>query len=199
MKIDRRTLIRRCAAAASMASVPRWAAAGRWRVPARERAAAASDDSILVVVNLGGGNDGLNTIVPFGDPAYAAARPHIALTEAQTLPLSGEPGVGMHASLPLLHGHLEAGRLAVVQSVGYPNPDLSHFRSDDIWEKAGLDPAQEEGGWIGRALDQLYKNDPDSIHAVAGSDVPAFHGVYVTTPTVDALGQRGDPSQVQAL
>ena len=201
MTIDRRTLIRRCAAAASMSALPRWAAAGRWRVPARERAtaAAASDDTILVVVNLGGGNDGLNTIVPFGDSAYSAARPHVALTEAQVLPISGEPGVGMHASLPLLHGHLEAGRLAVVQSVGYPGPDGSHFRSDDIWEKAGADPAQEAGGWIGRALDQLYKNDPDSIHAVAGSDVPAFHGLYVTTPTVDAAGQRGDADQLRAL
>src|SRR5262249_8975662 len=124
---------------------------------------------------------------------------HIALSEAQPLPSGGGPGVGMHASLPLLHGHLQAGRLAVVQSVGYPGPDLSHFRSDDIWEKAGLDPAQEEGGWIGRALDQLYKSDPDSIHAVASYDVPAFHGLYVTTPTVDALGGRGDPSQLQAL
>ena len=201
MTIDRRTLIRRACMAASMATVPRWAAAGRWRKASGERAAAAaaSDDTILVVVDLGGGNDGLNTIVPFGDSSYVAARPRVGLSGAQLLPITGEPGVGMHPSLSRLHGHLEAGRLALIQSVGYPGPDMSHFRSDDIWEKAGVNPQQESGGWIGRALDQMYRNDPDSIHGVAGSDVPAFHGSYVTSPTIDSTGGRGDPAQVQAL
>ena len=150
MAIDRRTLIRRsCMTAASLAALPRWAAAGVLRDrPARARSVAS--DTVLVVLDMNGGNDGLNTIVPHADPAYQSARKRLGLTGSQLLPISGEPGLGLHPSLSHLHGHLESGRLAIVQNVGYPQPDMSHFVSDDIWEKADLDPESQPTGGLGR-------------------------------------------------
>jgi uncharacterized protein (DUF1501 family) len=200
MAIDRRTLIARsCMTAASFAALPKWAAAGVFREPGEARAASA--DTVLVVVNINGGNDGLNTVVPFGDPAYARARPRIALTGAQVLPIG--QGTGLHPSLSRLHGYLESGKLAIVQGVGYPRPDMSHFRSDDIWETA-VSERVEPSGWLGRTLNQLYRQDTEALHAVAMSgDVPAFHGEYVTTPVITDPGSfnypHDDPNQTAAL
>ena len=183
MTIDRRTLITRsCLAAASMAGVSRWAAAGKLRA-GMPRRAALDTDSVLVVVQMGGGNDGLNTIVPFGDPAYLRARSRIALAPSQTLPL--DSGHGLHPSLANLYRHLQSGRLAIVQSVGYPGPDMSHFRSDDIWEKASTEPEQTGTGWLGRTLDQLYGKDPQHLHGVSfAGNVPALVADSVVSPVI---------------
>ncbi len=204
MAIDRRTLITRsCMTAASLAAVPRWVAAGVFRDRRERLAGAAPTDTVLVVIDLGGGNDGLNTIVPFSDPEYSRARPRIRLEGSQLLPI--EPGkTGLHASLPHLHGYLESGKLAIVQGVGYPGQNMSHFVSDDIWEKAVLEPDQEARGWLGRTLDQLYRDQTDKIHAIAASgDVPALHGRFVTTPVLtDPSGfsyPQGDPSLTAGL
>jgi len=199
MTIDRRALIRASCMTAGALAAPRWAAAGVFRRP-REARAASPTDTVLVLVKMDGGNDGLNTVVPFADRAYAAARPRIALTGSQLLPLEG--GFGLHPSLSRLHGHLGSGRLAIVQSVGYPRPDMSHFRSDDIWEKATLAPEALSTGWLGRALDQLYGQDADGLHSVSVSgDVPALRGDRVTTPVVDGSFSypHYDPSQTDAL
>jgi len=149
----------------------------------RRRARSVTSDSILVVVNMNGGNDGLNTVVPFGDSRYVVARPSLALTGSQLLPIDGR--TGMHPSLSHLHGFLQEGKLAIVQNVGYPRPDMSHFRSDDIWEKADLEPERQATGWLGRALDQLYGGDAEGIHSISlAGDVPAFHSEIVTTPAI---------------
>jgi uncharacterized protein (DUF1501 family) len=95
----------------------------------------------------------------------------------------------MHPSLAHLHGYLGSGKLAVVRNVGYPRPDMSHFRSDDIWEKGVLEPEKEGTGWLGRALDQLYRDDALGLHGVVwGGDVPALHGETVKTPVVTDPG-----------
>src|SRR5262249_6751905 len=125
MPIDRRTLIQRsCLTAASFAAFPRWSAAGLFRE--RPRRAAAESDTILVVVQMNGGNDGVNTLVPFADPVYLSARPLLALPGSETLRLDAK--TGLHPSLASLYRYLSSGQLAIVQSVGYPGPDLSHFR-----------------------------------------------------------------------
>jgi len=200
MTIDRRTLIRRsCLTAAALAARPRWAAAGFFRNP-REARASTPTDTILVIVDMNGGNDGLNTVVPFSDPTYVAARPRIALAGPQLLPLEG--GLGLHPSLSRLHDHLGSGRLAIVQGVGYPTPDMSHFVSDDIWEKATLQPQTLSTGWLGRALDLLYAQDADALHSVSVSgDVPALRGDRVTTPVADGsfTYPQYDPPQTDAL
>src|SRR5688500_13696658 len=84
------------------------------------------DDRVLVVVQLAGGNDGLNTIVPFGDDAYHKARPRLAIDAGKVIRVDDH--TGMHPELVELKGLFDDGALAVVQNVGYPNPDRSHFR-----------------------------------------------------------------------
>ena len=197
MAIDRRRLIQRsCLTAGAFATRPLWAATGIFR-NAHEARTETPRDTILVLVELAGGNDGLNTIVPFADPTYRAARTRIGLAGSQLLPI--DAGTGMHPSLSNLHGYLDAGKLAVVQSVGYPGPDLSHFRSDDIWEKASLAPETEATGWLGRALDQIYEQDPDRIHSIStssvsvGGDLSAFYSSKVATPVVTDVGSFNYP------
>ena len=121
---------------------------------------AGRDSSILVVVQLSGGNDGLNTVVPFADDLYAKARPHLRLPADQTLKLTDR--LGLHPALAAFRSEYDAGRLAIVQNVGYPNPNRSHFRSMEIWHTAADDtkPRQMEG-WLGRYFDaQCAGADP---------------------------------------
>lgn len=97
----------------------------------------------LVMVHLFGGNDGLNTVVPYTDAAYRKARPTLALKEV--LPIAA--GLGLHPALKPLLPLWQAGQMAVVQGVGYPDPNRSHFISADIWQSAGRETAD---GWLGR-------------------------------------------------
>ncbi|HEV3004826.1 MAG TPA: Twin-arginine translocation pathway signal sequence domain protein, partial [Pirellulales bacterium] len=106
------------------------------------RAAAASaqadrNDHVLVVVELAGGNDGLNTLVPFEDPLYYKNRPTLALAKDSLVKLSDQ--AGLHPQMAALGELFHEGQLAVVQGVGYPEPDRSHFRSQEIWHTASTD------------------------------------------------------------
>jgi uncharacterized protein (DUF1501 family) len=114
---------------------------------------------ILVVVQLGGGNDGLNTVVPYADPAYYAARPSIGIAQSAVLPVSDQ--VGFHPSMTALKTRFDSGQVAVVQGVGYPNPDRSHFRATEIYTTAQPTKPPTDG-WLGRYLDA----------ACCGSDKP---------------------------
>jgi uncharacterized protein (DUF1501 family) len=114
---------------------------------------AASDARILVVIQLDGGNDGINTVVPFGDDGYGRARNELRL-DTEKLHLLNDH-VGLHPSMRAFKDLFDDGRLAIVQGVGYPNPDRSHFRSMGIWQTARFDEADHDGyGWLGRTLDQ---------------------------------------------
>src|SRR5262249_53017769 len=117
------------------------------------RAAPADKDRrILVVVQLDGGNDALNTVVPIADPAYEKLRPKLKIAKNRLVKLSDT--LGLHPSLKPLDKLLQAGHLAVVPGVGYPNPNRSHFESMSIWHTARFDPEERKGyGWLGRALD----------------------------------------------
>ena len=105
---------------------------------------------LLVLVELKGGNDGLNTVVPYADPAYYALRPKIAIARDQVIPLSDR--VGLHPALAPLAAHWKSGRLAVLQGVGYPEPNLSHFRSIEIWDTASRSEEYLQEGWLTRAF-----------------------------------------------
>jgi len=111
-------------------------------------------DRVLVLVQLVGGNDGLNTVVPVGNDLYHAARPTLGLTTAQTLPLAAD--LRLHGALAPVMPHWETGHLAIVQSVGYANQNLSHFRSTDIWLSGSDADVVWGDGWGGRALATLY-------------------------------------------
>lgn len=182
MTIDRRTLLRNGCMAATAPLWPKWRAAGPLRTPGTGRKSS-SADTVLVVVQLMGGNDGLNTVIPIADPVYRSARPHVGLTPEQTLRVDAQ--TGLHPNLPNLFRHLNEGRLAIVQGVGYPAPDLSHFRSTDIWE-SGVAESSVRSGWLGRALNELYSSNPDALHSIAWGDSSpnAFGGVNVLTPAV---------------
>src|SRR3990172_2099264 len=105
--------------------------------------------TVLVVLEMTGGNDGLNTVIPFGDDAYAKARPTLRQPANRIKKI--DDYVGLHPAMDGFAKLLEDGRLAVVQGVGYPNPSRSHFRSMDIWQAGSLadEPVQ---GWLGGAL-----------------------------------------------
>src|SRR5262245_21488848 len=112
------------------------------------QAAAAGKDNILVVLELSGGNDGINTVIPYADDLYHKARPTLRQTKNVVVRLDDH--VGLHSGMQGLRPLWEQGQLAVVQGVGYPNPERSHFEAMDIWQLA--DPKRTlKTGWLGRA------------------------------------------------
>ena len=122
-----------------------------------------TNDGILVVIGMFGGNDGLNTVVPFNDGNYQTQHGSLALAPAQTLPITGS--LGLHPALTSLKGFWDAGQLAVVQGIGYPTPDLSHFNSMAYW-MAGRPNQIPSSGWLGRWLDGYLAGAPD-LYAAA--------------------------------
>lgn len=113
------------------------------------RAAVSGKDTVLVILEMTGGNDGLNTVVPYADDLYHKARPTLRLTKAQVVRVDDH--IGLNPGLRPLDRLIQQGQVAVVQGVGYPNPDRSHFESMDIWQSA--DPKrQTRSGWLGRGL-----------------------------------------------
>ena len=131
------------------------------------------DGRILVVIQLDGGNDGVNTVVPFADDGYAKHRKLLRLPTPQLIKVNDR--VGLHPSMTGAGKLLESSRLAIVQGVGYPNPNRSHFESMAIWHTARFDPEERNGlGWLGRALDGQERPDvsgPDSVF-VGGAQLP---------------------------
>lgn len=112
-----------------------------------------SKDTVLVIVQLSGGNDGLNTVVPYRDPEYRRQRPKLRLPETRVKKL-GRDGLGLHPAMSGFAKLWEDSQLAIVQGVGYPNSDRSHFSSMDIWHKASRSKT-ERYGWLGRALPRI--------------------------------------------
>lgn len=130
------------------------------------------DDRILVVVQLAGGNDGLNTVVPYGDAEYYKARPQIGIRKDQGLKFKGKAGDGLalHPSLSPLMDLYDEGLLSIVQGVGYPNPNRSHFKSTDIWHTASPESGGQGNGWIGRYFDNTCAGEPEPNLCVSIGD-----------------------------
>ncbi len=129
------------------------------------------DGRVLVVIQLDGGNDGINTVVPFADEGYAKQRKVLRLPKDRLVKITDS--VGLHPSLADAGKLLDAGQLAVVQGVSYPNPNRSHFRSMAIWHSARLDPEEHGGlGWLGRALDKDARATEASASILIGSGPP---------------------------
>src|SRR5262249_10361478 len=147
------------------------------------------DDRILVVVQLDGGNDGINTVVPFKDDGYAKYRKAIRLPEKRLIKVNGE--VGLHPSMDDAGKLLETGRLAIVPGVGYPNPSRAHFRSMAIWQSARLDGRDHTGlGWVGRGLDggpTTRDGAPAALLIGPDSPPPALCGRRSVSAALDRL------------
>jgi uncharacterized protein (DUF1501 family) len=122
---------------------------------------------ILVLVTLYGGNDGLNTVVPFTDPTYQSVRSNIALSSSQLLPFTS--ALAFNSSMPSINTLYGQNKVAIVQGVSYPNPSLSHFSSMAIWQTASL-TGDDTTGWIGRWLDMQPHSAFNAIGI--GSTVP---------------------------
>ncbi len=139
---------------------------------------------ILVVVQLDGGNDGLNTVVPYRDDEYRKHRPRIQIGPGEVKKIDDR--VGLHPSLDAFSKLLEKQRLAIVQSVGYPNPNRSHFESMATWQTARLDPDKAAPGWLAQAID--HRPRPEG-------DAPALH-IHESFPLPGSLagGQQVIPS-----
>ena len=121
----------------------------------------ALDSKKLVVVQLSGGNDGLNTVVPFRNDIYYRERPSIAISADKVLKINDE--IGFNPALEKLKNLYDNGLVTVVNNVGYPNPDRSHFRSMDIWQTGSGADEYLSSGWIGRYLDAHCAGDRKSV------------------------------------
>lgn len=162
------------------------------------------DRSILVLVQLAGGNDGLNTVIPFEDADYYRLRPTLGIAKEKVLRASAT--MGLHPSCTALHALLDAGKLGIIQNVGYPNPNRSHFRSTEIWETASASDEFAATGWIGRFLDNACagvpadSHDPLAVHVTAG--VPQSFMSARPHPTfglVPGGGNRRDNEETRRL
>src|SRR6187200_327157 len=168
------------------------------------RAAEPGKDNILVVVELNGGNDGLNTVIPYSDDLYHKARPTLRQTKDTVIRLDDH--VGLHSGMQGLRPMWDRGQLAVIQGVGYPNPDRSHFEAMDIWQSA--DPKRlTTTGWLGRATAGI-KNPAGGVPIlhIGGNRLPvaatgSAGGSAVTINDQNSFRLEingGSPSQQQA-
>ena len=139
---------------------------------------------ILVMVTLYGGNDGLNTVVPFTDPTYKSVRSNIALSSSQVLPFSDT--LAFNAVMPSINTLYGQNKVAIVQGVSYPNPNLSHFSSMAIWQSASLTP-DVTTGWIGRWLD-IQPHNPFNAIGIGSTLPPSMVGERTVASMVDVGG-----------
>jgi uncharacterized protein (DUF1501 family) len=122
---------------------------------------AGNTDHVLVMIQLNGGNDGLNTVIPLDQySAYTNARSNIAIAEKSILKLNGFNATGLHPSMTGLQQKFNDGKIKIIQSVGYPTPSFSHFRSTDIWLSGADSDETLSSGWAGRYLNYEYPNYP---------------------------------------
>lgn len=166
--IDRRRFLTAAGLASGFALLSSPRARGAVRVAASPRVPGAH--RTLVVLQLAGGNDGLSTVVPYGDDAYHRARPAIAHAESDVLPLDDYRG--LHRNLERMRAVWDAGKLAIVEGVGYPDPNRSHFKSFDIWHAASARGRGEPNGWLGRLVEAAWKDEGPNTSVHVGGTVP---------------------------
>ena len=119
-------------------------------------------DTVLVILQLAGGNDALNTIIPYGDPLYMDNRPNVRIAEDQVVPLNDY--IGFNPAMGPIKELYDEGKVAIIQGTGYPTPNRSHFRSMDIWHTCEPEKVGSEG-WLGRAIQQI---DPNKDNVLTG-------------------------------
>lgn len=166
-------------------------------------------ERILIVVQLTGGNDGLNTVVPHADELYYKSRPKLAVPKAQVLKINDQ--IGLSPNLSGCAKLVEENRLAIVQGVGYDNPNRSHFESMDIWHMARREKGTQPLGWLGRHLDATAAGpntgDAPALHLGGEVQPLALCAAHVRVPSVDSLerfklnldGQSAKREAIQAV
>jgi uncharacterized protein (DUF1501 family) len=152
--MDRRSFIKRSALASGYFLIPGF-------LKPLENFSFSPSQKKLVIIQLSGGNDWLNTIVPFKNDLYYQKRPKLGLKEDMLLPL--EKDLAFNRSIIQLKDFYDSAEMAIINNVGYPNPDRSHFRSMDIWQTASNSNEYLHTGWLGRFLDNECKNSYEAI------------------------------------
>ncbi len=152
--------------AAASASVP--AFLGRTAQAAQSQAQ--RDDTILVIVQLAGGNDGLNTVVPLTDDLYAKNRPTLRLSGGKLHRIDAH--FAFHPQMPAFLRLYREGLLSVLHGVGYPNPNQDHPQAMRVWQSANTKPSESQTGWLGRAVDQIYRPASGHVPAVYVGEIP---------------------------
>jgi uncharacterized protein (DUF1501 family) len=144
------------------------------------------DEPVLVVVQLSGGNDGINTLIPYGQGVYFDARPTLGYKQNEVLALDNH--VGLHPSLSGLAALYKLGKLAIVQGVGYPKPDHSHFRSMEIWQTAEPEKISHSG-WLARFAEFSLRQSSNPLKAVqiGNSGSKAFNSDSMSFPVIQSL------------
>src|SRR5215472_5199396 len=162
----------------------------------------------LIVVQMAGGNDGLNTIVPYTDSLYYQARPTLAIQQQDVITLNDR--LGFNPSLQAMKPFWDAQKLAIVEGVGYPNPSLSHFQAMDIWQSLDLN-GQGGEGWLGKYVAGLVDKEGHPFQSLdIGVQLPvALQAINAQVPTVsqpqnyrlapDAGNPRGADARTKAL
>lgn len=142
-------------------------------------------DKVLVIIQLNGGNDGLNMVIPLELYSnYFNARQNIAIPENKVLPLSGKAGTGLHPAMKGLQSLFNQGQVNIVQAVGYPSPSFSHFRATDIWMSASDSTDNLNSGWTGRYLNTEFPNFPNGYPNTDMPHPPAIQIGSVTSLTL---------------
>jgi uncharacterized protein (DUF1501 family) len=141
-------------------------------------------DHVLVMIQLAGGNDGLNMVIPVSTYSnYYNARTNIAIPQNRILSLSGVTATGLHPSMTGLQNIFNAGNMKIIQAVGYPQPNFSHFRATDIWMSGSNSDQQVFSGWAGRYLNYEYPNFPNGYPSASDPDPLAIQIGTTTTLT----------------
>ncbi len=138
------------------------------------------NDNVLIFIQLNGGNDGLNTFIPFENALYYENRPKIAIAKQDVI--NAINGMGFHPALKDLASISQEGNLSIVQNVGYPNPNRSHFRSQEIWQTASDSKKYLDYGWLGRFLDIQCKDE-----AVASVNIDNIDNLALKTSAANVL------------
>jgi uncharacterized protein (DUF1501 family) len=148
--------------------------------------AQAAGDRTLIVVQMAGGNDGLNTVVPFTDPLYLKLRPTLGLPDTKVLPL--DTRLGLHPNLQPLKKLWDIGHLAIVEGVGYPNQSLSHFQAMDIWQTLDLN-GNGSAGWLGKLVSGLVDQDGHPFKAIdiGVQTAQALQSITTQVPTIASV------------
>lgn len=147
-------------------------------------------NNCVVFIQMNGGNDGLNTFIPFENPIYYDKRPNIAIAKNNVL--SKNNGMGWHPALSGLAQIQQNGHLSVIQNVGYPNPNRSHFRSQEIWQTASDSNTYYSEGWLGKLLDfQCKENNP-----VAGVNIDSIDNLILKGKEPNFITVK-DPSKIK--
>ena len=184
--LSRRDFLKRSSVASSLLAlgptVPLFLARTAQAAPPQDR----SRDTILVVLELGGGNDGLNTVVPYADDVYAKERPTLRLRADEVHKIDAQ--LGFHPRMSAFMRLYRDGLVSVIQGVGYPNPHQGHFESMRIWQTgdtsvyarpqsvAASFSMRQQTGWLGRAIDQASRADPaDTPGAFVGEIASLLH------------------------